>query len=122
MDEELSREFDESPMFGWMADESTDRSTAQSILIYVLILRGSWPKERTVKLASCSEGTDADHLFTVLKRELEAYGGLKMVKSAGGCTDGASVMAGSDTRVQTRALQEQPFAIRTWDGGHPRCP
>lgn len=101
-------------MYGWMADEST----SQSILMYTLILRDSWPKEMMVKLASCSDGTDADHLFTVLKRELEAYRGLKMVKSAGGCADGASVMAGSESGVQTRALQEQPFAIRTWDGGH----
>ena len=96
-----------SPFVSVLIDESTDISTSQNLIIYIIYLKNGRPKVTFVGLLKVPAATAAV-LVEVLTDFFESNG-LPIDNVIAFCSDGASVMTGCDNGVGVRLQRSNPF-------------
>ena len=109
VDEELIDDLRHSLYFSCMLDESTDRSTEKTLMLYVRYIKQHISVTRFLSVVELSGGT-ADYIFEAVKQVFVAYE-LDFTKCISVSTDGASVMTGIRSRVTTLFKQQNPFIV-----------
>ena len=122
LEEELLDEIARSPYFSIVFDEATDISVSKQLGIsvqYINVDNNTCIEVKFLKLVELSNGT-ADTICEAILQYLSKTAPitLNLEKLAGGATDGAAVMVGSQTGVVTRIKDVVPFFISTHCAAH----
>ena len=120
LEEEILLEVRDSPFYSIVLDESTDISVVKQLGICIHYLgKDGTIRVRNLKLLEVNQGT-ADVLTDTVISYLSSKAPvtLDINKLAGGATDGASVMVGSETGVVTRIKTKVPAFIATHCSAH----
>ena len=123
LEEELLNEVAKSPYFSIVFDEATDISTSKQLGISVQYINVNNTKcnieVKFLKLLELSKGTAniiCDAILQYLSKTAPKT--LNLEKLAGGATDGAAVMIGSQTGVVTRIKHVVPLFISSHCAAH----
>ena len=100
VDEELIDDLKNSTYYSIMLDESTDRSTEKTLMVYVKYIKSNVSVTRFLSVIELSNGT-ADCIFNAVKELFNMFR-LDFSKCISISTDGASVMTGIRSGVTTR--------------------
>ncbi|XP_071168230.1 zinc finger protein 862-like [Mytilus edulis] len=111
VDEEIIEDMKASIYYSVMLDESTDRTTEKTLMLYVRYIKSNVSVTRFLSVLELSGGT-ADVIFTAVKTLFDMYD-LDFSKCISISTDGASVMTGIRSGVTTKFSEQNPFIIKT---------
>ena len=114
---EIAREFQNTTFYTVMADETTDCSNNEQVVVCLRYVDDAFEiEEKFIGLYSV-DATDSLTLSLVIKDVLTRLN-LTLSKVRGQCYDGASCMSGTKSGVAARLLNEEPRAIYTHCYGH----
>ena len=99
----------QSPYVAVMIDESTDVSTSENLIVYIAYVYNGRAHVTYVGIVH-APAVDAESLHDQLKEYLEQHG-LDLSKVMCFCSDGASVMTGSQNGVGVRLQRSNPFMV-----------
>ena len=111
VDDELIFDLRQSEFFSIMLDESTDRSTEKTLMLYVCYLKQGKSVTRFLSVVELLGGT-AEVIFESVKAIFALYK-VPFDKCISIATDGASVMTGIRSGVTTRFSEQNPFIIKS---------
>ena len=107
--ENISEEIKNAHYLAVMADETTDVTTSQQMVIIYRYVVGGQPVERFWGFFN-PDGQNAESLSEVILGELKNHVGDEKNKLIAQCYDGAAVMSGAANGVQARVKEIYPLA------------
>ena len=113
----LSQSLAEAPFYAIMADETTDCSNREQLVVCLRWVDNDLQVHEDFIRLHVVESIDSATLTAVIKDVLMRMN-LSLTKMRGQCYDGASCMSGLKSGVATRLSEEEPRAIYTHCYGH----
>ena len=107
----LWRDILDSPFVSVLIDESTDISTSENMIIYLIYLKDGLAVVSYVGLVHVP-AVDAESITETLLTFL-TENGLDVSQVSAFCSDGASVMTGSKGGVAAKCKKQNPFMVST---------
>ena len=114
----INSQLHSSSFFTIMADETTDVSNKEQIVIFFRYVNNNdFSVEEEFLGLYCVPSIESDTLASILKDTLSRLN-LKLFKVRGQCYDGASNMSGIINGVATQICKKEPRAVYTHCYGH----
>ena len=111
IEDQINKEVSECQFFSIQCDETMDVSTKEQLSIIIRLDRGYEIVERFLKFSNVSRDRTALEMGEVVKATLSKFGASVKSKLIMQTYDGAAVMSGQLSGLQTRIRQDYPFAF-----------
>ena len=111
IEDQINKEVSECQFFSIQCDETMDVSTKEQLSIIIRLDRGYEIVERFLKFSNVSRDRTALGMGEVVKATLRKFGASVKSKLIMQTYDGAAVMSGQLSGLQTRIRQDYPFAF-----------
>ena len=111
IEDQINKEVSECQFFSIQCDETMDVSTKEQLSIIIRLDRGYEIVERFLKFSNVSRDRTALGMGEVVKATLSKFGASVKSKLIMQTYDGAAVMSGQLSGLQTRIRQDYPFAF-----------